>query len=322
MRWRDFFTVLGGIAAWPLAAKARQPTVGFLDIRSSNTVPASLAGWLNGLRETGFVDGQNVAIEYRWANGQPERLPDLAADLVLRKVNVIVAAGGAAALMVKTATSTIPIVFIVGSDPVKTGLVASLNRPGGNATGATLLTSAVLAKRLELLRQLVPSAVTIGALVNSNNPSTSSDPKELQVAAEALGVDLRILRASNEKEIDDAFASATQQHVGAVLVDSDPFFDARRNQLISLAARAALPACYGNRVYVAVGGLLSYGEDREDSYHQAGLYVGRILKGEKPADLPVMQPTKFELTINLKTAKGLGITVPASLLATADEVIE
>jgi putative ABC transport system substrate-binding protein len=179
-----------------------------------------------------------------------------------------------------------------------------------------------LAKRLELLRQLVPSAVSIGALVNSNNPSTSSDPKELQVAAEALGVDLRILRASNEGEINDAFASATQQHVGAILVDSDPFFDARRHQLISFAASAALPACYGNRVYVAVGGLLSYGEDREDSYHQAGLYVGRILKGEKPADLPVMQPTKFELTINLKTAKGLGITVPASLLATADEVIE
>jgi putative ABC transport system substrate-binding protein len=179
-----------------------------------------------------------------------------------------------------------------------------------------------LPKRLELLHQLVPRAVSIGALVNSNNPSTSSDPKELQVAAEALGVDLRLLPASTEREIDDAFASATQQHIGAILVDSDPFFDARRNQLISLAARAALPACYSNRVYVVAGGLLGYGEDREDSYHQAGLYVGRILKGEKPTDLPVMQPTKFELTVNLKIAKGLGITVPGSLLATADEVIE
>jgi putative tryptophan/tyrosine transport system substrate-binding protein len=322
MRRRDFITVLGGFAAWPLAANAQQPTVGFLDNRSQSTVPVSVAGWRKGLRETGFVDGQNVVIEYRWANGQSERLPDLAAELVRRKVDVIVPAGGAAALIVKTATSTIPIVFVVGSDPVKTGLVASLNRPGGNATGVTLLTSAVLAKRLELLHQLVPGAVSVGALIYSNNPSTSSDPKELQVAAIALGVDLRILRAGNEREIDDAFASATQQHVGALLVDADTFFDARRNQLISLAARAALPACYSNRAYVAAGGLLSYGEDREDSYRQAGLYVGRILKGEKPADLPVVQPTKFELTINLKTAKGLGITVPASLLATADEVIE
>src|SRR5262245_12490286 len=322
MRRREFIVALGSAAAaWPLAARAQQPTVGFLDNRSPSTVPDFVAGWRKGLRETGFVDGQNIAVEYRWADGHSERLPALAADLVRRKVDVIVATG-AAALVVKAATSATPIVFVVGSDPVSTGLVASLNRPGGNATGASLLTSAVLGKRLELLHEMVPGAVIMGALINSSNPSTSSVSKELQIAAKALGMEVRTFGASNEREIDDAFASAIQQQVGALLINADTLFDAKRGQLISLAARAALPACYSNRVYVAAGGLLSYGEDREDSYHQAGIYGGRILKGEKPADLPVMQPTKFELAINLKTAKALGLTVPDKLLATADEVIE
>jgi len=322
MRRREFIVALGSAAAaWPLAARAQQPTVGVLDNRSPSTVPDFVAGWRKGLRETGFVDGQNIAVEYRWADGHSERLPALAADLVRRKVDVIVATG-AAALVVKAATSATPIVFVVGSDPVSTGLVASLNRPGGNATGASLLTSAVLGKRLELLHEMVPGAVIMGALINSSNPSTSSVSKELQIAAKALGMEVRTFGASNEREIDDAFASAIQQQVGALLINADTLFDAKRGQLISLAARAALPACYSNRVYVAAGGLLSYGEDREDSYHQAGIYVGRILKGEKAADLPVMQPTKFELAINLKTAKALGLTVPPQLLVAADEVIE
>jgi len=320
-RRREFIGLLGCAAAWPLAARAQQPTVGFLDNRSPSTLPDFVAGWLKGLRETGFVDGKNIAIEYRWAEGHSERLPALAADLVRRKVDVIVATG-AAAPVAKAATSTTPIVFVVGSDPVSTSLVASLNRPSGNATGASLLTSPVLAKRLELLHELVPGAIIMGALINSSNPNTSSDPKQLQIAAKALGIELRILGASYEQEIDDAFASAIQQQVGALLISADTFFDARRNQLISLAGRAALPACYSNRVYVVAGGLLSYGEDREESYHQAGIYVGRILKGEKPADLPVMQPTKFELAINLKTARALGVTIPGTILVRADAVIE
>lgn len=322
MRRRDFITLVSGAAAgWPLSVSAQQPTVGFLDDRSPGTVPDFVAGWRKGLRETGFIDGQNIAIEYRWADGRSERLPEFAADLVRRKVDVIVATGVAAPIA-KAATSSIPIVFVVGSDPVGTGLVASLNRPGGNSTGASLLTSAVLAKRLEVLHQLAPRAVTMGVLVNSSNPSTRSDPKELQIASKALGVELIIMSASNEREIDDAFASALQQQVGALLVDADTFFDSRRKQLISLAAGEALAACYSNRVYVADGGLVSYGEDREDSYRQAGIYVGRILKGERPADLPVMQPTKFELAINLRTAKSLGLTISPGIRAIADEVIE
>jgi putative ABC transport system substrate-binding protein len=284
MKRRAFITLLGvAVAAWPCVARAQQPIVGFLDNRSPSTVPDFVAGWRKGLRATGFIDGENIAIEYRWADGHSEKVPALAADLVRRKVDVIVATG-AAAQVAKAATSSIPIVFVVGSDPVSTGLVARLNRPGGNATGASLLTSAVLAKRLELLHELVSGAAIMGTLVNSSNPNTSSDLKELQIAAKALGIELRILGASNEREIEDAFASTVHQQVGALLINADTFFDARRNQLISLAARAALPACYSNRVYVASGGLLSYGEDREHSYHQAGIYVGRILKGEKPAD--------------------------------------
>ena len=325
MRRREFIAGLGGAAAMPLAARAQQrpmPVIGILDGRSPGTVPPFVSGWRDGLRQAGYVDGRNVAIEFRWAQGQMGRLPELAAELVLRQVDVILAAGNAAVVAAKTATRSIPVVFVAGSDPVEAGLVASLNRPGGNVTGITILTIGVVGKRLELLREIAPGARDVAALINPTKPDADSETAHLQTAARTLGLRLVVLKASTQQQVDEAFEEAVGQKVGALLVTADLFFDMQRIRIIDHAARVRLPACYNNREYVASGGLLSYGEDRRDAYRQAGLYVGRILKGERPSDLPVQQPIKFELAINLKTAKTLGLTVPPTLLARADEVIE
>jgi putative ABC transport system substrate-binding protein len=283
-----------------------------------------LASFRNGLSEQGFAEGQNAVIESRFAaTGQYDGLLSLAFDLVRLPVTVLAAIGTAGvARAAKTATTTIPIAFANGSDPVKVGLVASMNRPGGNATGVSFYTSTLGPKRLELLRELVPQATTIAFLVNPTNPVTEGDTKDMEDAARNIGQRIIVVRAKNESEIDTAFATVAQERAGSLLVNVDGFFSTRRNQLASLAAHYRIPTSYNNRVYVEAGGLMSYGDNRFDSYRQLGVYVGRILKGDKPADLPVMQPTKFELVINLKTAKALGLTVPPTLLARADEVIE
>jgi putative ABC transport system substrate-binding protein len=319
---RDFITLLA--AAWPLAARAQQaaavPVIGFLDIGSPETT--NIAAFNKGLSETGFIEGRNVAIEYRWAYSQPDRLPELAADLVRHRVAVVAAwNGGLAARAVQAASTTIPIVFLMGDDPVEMGLVASLNRPGGNVTGITSINAEILAKRLELLHTMVPQAKRIALLVVTN--SGIGLLIKAALAAASLGLQIEVFTASTIREIDTAFASLLQKQADALLVQSTALFYDRRVQIVTLAARHAVPASYFTSVFVDVGGLMSYGpKSYDDMTYQGGIYVGRILNGEKPGDLPVVQPTKFELVINLETAKALGLTVPPGLLATADEVIE
>jgi putative tryptophan/tyrosine transport system substrate-binding protein len=326
MRRRDFITFLaGGLTTRPLAAQAQQkamPVIGFLSSLSPGPSAPFTAAFLQGLGETGYVDGKNVAIEYRWAEENYDRLPALAADLVGRRVDVIVTVGGGVvALAAKNATSTIPIVFS-GGDPVALGLVASFARPGGNLTGFSILTGELSPKRLALLSELVPQAKVIALLVNPNSPTAERITGDVQEAARAKGVQLSVIKASTEGEIAAAFAALVQLQAGALVVGNDPFFNNRREQLVALASRHAVPAIYEWREFAAAGGLISYGTSLTSVYRQHGGYTGKILKGSKPADLPVQQPTTFELVINLKTAAALGLTVPQSLIARADEVIE
>ena len=326
LRRREFIAGLGGAAAWPLAARAQQramPVVGMLNPQSPGTIPEYFDAFRKGLGESGYVEGQNVAIEYRSAEGRFDRLPNLANDLVRHNVSVIVAPANASALAAKAATSVIPIVFGVGDDPVKLGLVASLARPGGNATGINFFLNEVVAKRLGLLRELVPSAVRVAVLANPTNvASRSSTLGALEPAARALGIQIPIYNASTSQEIDAAFAASVREKPDALFVAPDAFFGTRRVQLAALAARHALPTAHSGRQYVEAGGLMSYGTSTLDMYHQVGVYTGRILKGAKPVDLPVLQSTKFELVINAQIARILGLTVPPSLYAIADEVIE
>jgi putative ABC transport system substrate-binding protein len=326
MRRREFITIVGSTAAtWPLAARAQQPTavIGFLSFRSPGESASHEAVFRQGLREQGFVEGQNLHIAFRWAEGNSDRLPALAASLAEIRVAVIVAAGGQrTGLASKAVTSTIPIVFISGEDPVKLGLVASLNRPGGNVTGVSVFTSEMESKRLALLHEFIPGSALIGVLINPTNPSIDTQLNDVHSAARALGQQIQIVNASNEREIDTAFATLAQRKVAAVLVSSSAYYFIRRDQIVTLAAQHAIPALYEQREYAAAGGLMSYGTDLSDAYRLVGNYAGRILKGEKPADLPVQQSIKFEFVINLKTAKSLHLGIPPALSARADEVIE
>jgi len=325
MRRRKFITLIGGAAAWPLAARAQQanPVIGIL----GSVSPAPYAGFVaaikEGLQQTGYVEGRNVAIEYRWAEGQYDRLPQLAAELVDRGVAVIVLVGGGpTTAAAKAATATIPIVFNTGEDPVKTGAVAALNRPGGNATGVSLLTVAIEAKRLQLLHELVPTAALVAIIVNPNNPQADQQLQELQAAARTLGVQVEAFKAGTPNEIDTAFANVVQRRAGALHMAGDAFFNTRREQFVVLSARRALPTVFSLREFPAAGGLMSYGPSLADAYRQQGIYAGRILKGEKPAEMPVQQAVKVELVINLQTAKTLGVSIPLPLLGRADEMIE
>ncbi|HWX29856.1 MAG TPA: ABC transporter substrate-binding protein [Steroidobacteraceae bacterium] len=326
MQRREFMTLLCGAAVtWPLPARTQQATalIGFLSGRSPDESTGLVAAFRQGLRETGFVEGQNLAIAFRWAEGHYDRLPALAAELVGLRVAVLYSAGGpAAALAAKAATSVIPIVFSAANDPVGRGLVASLNRPGGNVTGMSLFASDLWAKNVELLKELVPTANVMAYLVNPSSPSVATYLKGAAEAASALGVDIHLLNASTERELDEAFASLARLRVGGLIVPNEPYLDSQRDRIATLAARYAVPALYNLREYVVAGGLASYGPSLPDSYRRAAMYAGRILKGEKPTDLPIQVPTKFEFVINLKAAKAIGITIPPTLLARADEVIE
>jgi putative tryptophan/tyrosine transport system substrate-binding protein len=325
MRRREFIVGLGSAAAtWPMVARAQQaamPVIGFLNSGSRDGYAPMVAAFRQGLKETGYIEGQNVAIEFRWAEGQYDRVPAMAAELVRRQVAVIVA-NTPGVLAVKAATTTVPIVFTTSSDPVQIGLVASLSRPSGNVTGVTQLNVEVGPKRLQLAHELVPTATIIAVLVNSTNPNTEALVRDLQAAARTLGLQLHVLHASTERDFDTVFATLVQLRAGALVIGTDAFFNSRSEQLATLALRHAIPAIYQERAFVAAGGLMSYGANVADAYRPAGGYAGRILKGEKPADLPVQQVTKLDLVINLKTAKALGLTIPETLLATADEVIQ
>jgi putative ABC transport system substrate-binding protein len=326
MRRREFIKLIGGVATWPLAAVGQQPVIpviGLLASASADGYAPMISPFQRGLAEKGYIVGQNVAIEYRWAENQVARLPELAADLVRRNVTVIFAATGVASVLAaKAATTMIPIVFSIGADPVKFGLVASLNRPGGNITGVSSLLIALVGKRLGLLLELAPKAQSIGFLVNSENPNADSDTRDVQESANASGQQIQVVNANTEADIESAFVVLIKNSVDALLVASDPFLFTHRDQIATLAAKYAIPTIYDRREAVTDGGLISYGASFADVNQQAGNYVGRILKGEKASDLPVLQPTKFELVINLKAAKSLGLSIPQTLLVTADEVIE
>jgi putative ABC transport system substrate-binding protein len=325
MRRRAFIAAFGGAAAWTIAARAQHPTiptVGFISTGSAASFAPLVAAFHRGLNDNGYMDGQNVKIEYRWAEGRYDQLPALAAELVRRDVSVIAAFTPPAAQAAKAATSTIPVIFMTGTDPVKLGLVANLNRPSGNVTGATFISTGLEPKRMELLHELVPTANAVAVLVNPNFPEVETQLKDLSTAAHAIGLRSVIMRASGESSMDAAFAHIVEQRLGALLLAADPYFYALRERLVALAERHAVPTAYFQREFAIAGGLMSYGTSVADTCRQTGVYVGRVLKGGKPADLPVVRPTKFEFVINLKAAKALGLTVPVTLQVAADEVIE
>jgi len=325
LKRRAFISLLGGAATLPLAARAQQPAmpvIGYLGLVTPEAQASTIAGIRKGLSETGYVEGRNVAIEFLWAEGQFDKLPELAANLVRRRTNVIFASSPSAVRAVTAASATTPVVFIMGEDPVKEGVVASLNRPGGNVTGVSDFTNQLAGKRLGLLRDIVSKAEVLALLVNPTHPNVESDTKDAQAAAAALGRELQVLRADSQRDLETAFAAMVQRRVGALSVSPDPFFSEQRERLVALAARRAIPTIYPRREFVLAGGLMSYEADRVDTSRLAGAYVGRILKGAKPADLPVLRSTKFEFVLNLQTARALGIEVPSAIQLLADEVIE